>query len=696
MRPLTSTWFWAAVSGVFLAWILTGPVRSLGNRSVGVSATVALYFIAAGLLVRSARNAGIRPGLATALRWIAASQVLYGLGTLYGLYTILYRPSDNARFDTSDLFFIAGYPAILAGLLSLPRVERSRASRSRILVDTAVFLAGVGVPLWLFTLGPGLATASWFEGAMYVAYPVATFSGIATLNVILLTRAPLPNRGAFGLLVAAICVLWIADLIYLLDSVQGLIARGPVDWSDVSSTLSILLFILAAGRIDAHGTKAPADGQAAASSPLPSVTILAVSSWLVLLMVNGHPEPSVMARILSCLILLFLVLSVREAFLYRDNIRMLAIEVEREARARFEVLVQHSSDLIMLVDAEHRIRFASPAVHDALGMTEGEVVGQPLLHFAHEDDLARGARFLDSVAATGEARFSVRWRLRHADKSFRIFDTLGSRVPDGSSLAGMVITSRDVTRQVELDDKLRQSQKLEAVGQLVGGIAHNFNNILTSTLMRLGLLKGNSTLPTDVRDEILALEKEARRTADLTRKLGLFGTQQHTDRRAVNLWERLERLRPEIERLIGEGVQLHTTGGSEPAVVVANGDLIDYSILSLCANARDAMKDGGCLIIEVTVLRGGDIPPDPEGAPRPGPFVRLSIQDNGTGMTPEVMEHMFEPFFTTKGPTGSHGMGLASVHGVVKMHQGWMQVESSLGTGSTFRIFLPCAPASAA
>jgi PAS domain-containing protein len=110
-------------------------------------------------------------------------------------------------------------------------------------------------------------------------------------------------------------------------------------------------------------------GQAATSSPLPIITIVAVSGWLVLFMVRGHPDPEVMTRILSCLVLLFLVLSVREAFVFRDNTRWLDYEVEREARARFEILVQHSSDVIMLVDSEYKIRFASPSVAAALDVT---------------------------------------------------------------------------------------------------------------------------------------------------------------------------------------------------------------------------------------------------------------------------------------------------------------------------------------
>ena len=696
LHVIVSTRLWAVLGTVFLLWILTGPTHTPTHRSLGISITILLYFVAAGAIARSARTPAISKAFGKGLRWIALSQVLYGIGTLCGFLTLIYEPGHKARFDSADVFFLAAYPAIMLGLIFMPGVERPTASRSRILVDSAVFLAGVGLPVWLFTLGPGLSNASLFDGTMFVAYPVAIFSGITTLNLILLTRAPLPSRGAFGLLVSAICVLWLADLIYLLDSVQGVIAKGPVDWSNASSALSAVLFILAAKRIGTKGTSDPRQRQAATSSPLPIITIVAVSGWLVLFMVRGHPDTEVMTRILACLVLLFLVLSVREAFVFRDNTRWLEGEIEREARDRFEILVQHSSDVIMLVDSEYKISFASPAVAAALDVTVDHIAGQPILSLVHELDLAKGAAFLDAVANPSEVRSSVRWRLRRADRSYRIFDTLGSRVERESSLQGMVITSRDVTEQVELDEKVQQAQKLEALGQLVGGIAHNFNNILTATMMRLGMLRAHAQLSPEVLDEVQALDKEARRSAELTRKLVLFGSQHFTNASPVNVWESLTRLEPQIRRLLGDQIQLHITGGSSPRVVMADLELIDHMIMVVCSNARDAMPEGGYLIIEVTDLSADQLPVDREGAARPEHVMRISFQDNGCGMDSSVMQHLYEPFFTTKGPTGEHGLGLASVHGAVKRHKGWMQVESTPGKGSTFRIFLPCSSASSA
>jgi signal transduction histidine kinase len=211
-------------------------------------------------------------------------------------------------------------------------------------------------------------------------------------------------------------------------------------------------------------------------------------------------------------------------------------------------------------------------------------------------------------------------------------------------------------------------------------------------MMRLSFLRQNPSLPGDVITEIEALDKEARRTADLTKKLVLFGQQQFLKKEPLSLRDSMARLQPEITRLLGKGIQLYVTGGTSPEWVDADAGLVDQVILSICSNARDAMPQGGCLIIEVSGVDHAPLPAAPEGDGRQGAFGRISFQDTGCGMDTSVVQRLFEPFFTTKGGHGGIGLGLAAVHGIVKQHRGWMEVESSPGHGSTFRVFLPRAP----
>jgi two-component system cell cycle sensor histidine kinase/response regulator CckA len=178
------------------------------------------------------------------------------------------------------------------------------------------------------------------------------------------------------------------------------------------------------------------------------------------------------------------------------------------------------------------------------------------------------------------------------------------------------------------------------------------HDILTSTLMRLGVLRENRQLPADVSSQILALDAKAKRSADLTKKLVSFGQRQFLRMEPMNLRESVARLQPEIVRLLGKGIELRLTGGASPVWVEADSSAIDQVIVSLCTNARDAMAQGGCLTVDVTRIDGSPAASAPDGGPRPGSVVRLSFEDKGSGMDSSVRQRLFEPFFTTMGVGG--------------------------------------------
>ena len=675
--------------GMLILWFLSAPTRTVFHRLLAVTLVTVLYFAAAAAFGFASRRRGLPTEVVTGIRWIVLGMLLNGLGGLCVLVYAVVDPKSTAPFNLSDLLFLATYPAIITGLFCMPRAERPSISLGRMAVDGAVLVAGVGLPLWFFAVGPGLRAATGFEAVMDVVYPLTTFGGITLLNVILLTRKPLPSLSAFRFLVVAVSINWLADLLYLLDSVQGLVARGPVNWTNVFNTLSIAMYLLAALHVEKDPLASPRTAQPAASSPLPIATIMVVSSWLVLFAVKGHPAPEAITPVFWILAALFVILSVRETYFIRDSEHWMSAEIERKSRARFEAVVQNSSDVIMVVDPSLEIRFASPASATALGKAPESMTGQLLLSLVHSDDLAKGAEFLNQVLSPYKVPPSLVWRLRHEDGTYRHFETVGSNLVHESAVGGLVINSRDITDRVSLEDKLRQSQKLEALGQLVGGIAHNFNNILTATMMRLGFLLDNGDLPADVLAEIEALEKEAKRTAALTKKLVLFGQQQFLRKEPVNMRECIGRLLPEITDLMGKDIQVYVTGAASPEWVEADAGLLDQVILSLCANARDAMATGGALIIEIAEFERAAAAAPKNGGPSPGTFVRLSFKDTGCGMDSSVRQHLFEPFFTTKKVGEAQGMGLAVVHGIVQQHRGWMEVESAPGLGSTFRVYLP-------
>lgn len=244
-------------------------------------------------------------------------------------------------------------------------------------------------------------------------------------------------------------------------------------------------------------------------------------------------------------------------------------------------------------------------------------------------------------------------------------------------------------QQRQLEEQLRQAQKMEAVGQLAAGVAHDFNNILTVIQGNASFLEEDLGQRPELVEACREITEAANRAGALTRKLLLFSRKQAVQAQEVNLNELVANLNKILGRLIGEHIELQFHYGPGTPVVLADPAMLEQVIVNLAVNARDAMPGGGTLTLATSVvdLTPAELAAHPEG--RAGQMVCLSVTDTGCGMTPEVMRHIFEPFFTTKEPGRGTGLGLATVYGVVKQHQGWVEVESEPGQGTTFRVYLP-------
>ena len=235
--------------------------------------------------------------------------------------------------------------------------------------------------------------------------------------------------------------------------------------------------------------------------------------------------------------------------------------------------------------------------------------------------------------------------------------------------------------------QLRQAQKMEAVGRLAGGVAHDFNNLLTVITGRAALLLMELPADDPKRRDIDLITQTADRASALTRQLLALSRKQVLQPRILDLNELVESLEPILRRLIGEHIELHVLPAAGAAAVKADPTQIEQVILNLTTNARDAMPRGGTLTIELSQVPAGQLQFD-EGD-HVGPGVSLVVRDSGTGMTPDVQAHTFEPFFTTKEPGKGTGLGLATVYGIIKQSGGYVSVESELGHGTTFMIWLP-------
>jgi signal transduction histidine kinase/CheY-like chemotaxis protein len=271
-----------------------------------------------------------------------------------------------------------------------------------------------------------------------------------------------------------------------------------------------------------------------------------------------------------------------------------------------------------------------------------------------------------------------------------VLDRYSSPVRDkAGKYYGRIWTFRDITEKRKLEAQFRQAQKMESIGQLAGGVAHDFNNILAVIQMQTDLLKAEGTLLPAQLDYAGEISAATQRAAALTRQLLLFSRRQTLQPRDLDLAQSINDITKMLRRILGEEIQLQFKFAMQSLFIYADAGMLDQVLMNLAVNARDAMPAGGRLIIETSAAEFDAVSMTQNPSVRPGSFVCLSVSDTGCGIPLEIMPRIFEPFFTTKDVGKGTGLGLATVFGIVERHQGWINVYSEAGHGTTFRIYLP-------
>jgi signal transduction histidine kinase/HAMP domain-containing protein/ActR/RegA family two-component response regulator len=247
----------------------------------------------------------------------------------------------------------------------------------------------------------------------------------------------------------------------------------------------------------------------------------------------------------------------------------------------------------------------------------------------------------------------------------------------------------DITDRLNLEAQLRQSQKMESIGQLAAGVAHDFNNMLTVIQGHSGMLLARTNLPPELLDSTQAIYLSADRAARLTRQLLMFSRKNVMKSEPLDLRKVVSDLSKMLKRLLGETVTLEFNPPPELPLVQADTGMIEQVIMNLAVNSRDAMPNGGTLTISTSPIEMDDAYVQTHPEARLGAFVCLRVSDTGSGMDSATMARIFEPFFTTKAVGKGTGLGLATVYGIVKQHEGWVEVNSEVGKGTTFSVFFP-------
>jgi len=324
-----------------------------------------------------------------------------------------------------------------------------------------------------------------------------------------------------------------------------------------------------------------------------------------------------------------------------------SIATLRESETYFRHLTEYALELIIILDPDGTVRFESHSVASQLGYSPEENIGRNAFDFVHSEDAPRVMEAFGKAVQTRGSTPVISFRARQKDGSYRVLEGRANNLLADPAVAGMVFNARDVTEQRKLEDQLRQSQKVQAIGQLTAGLAHDFNNILTGIIGYSDLALASLDPRLTACHQVDQIRQAAHRAAGLTRQLVAFSRKQVLQPQVLNVRSVITGMDKMLRRLLGEGVALVTVLDPNLGNVKADLGQLEQVVVNLAANARDAMEQtqGAKLTMELynVELDATDthVPEDTI----PGRYVELTITDNGSGMPPEVMSHLFEPYF---------------------------------------------------
>jgi two-component system, cell cycle sensor histidine kinase and response regulator CckA len=366
-------------------------------------------------------------------------------------------------------------------------------------------------------------------------------------------------------------------------------------------------------------------------------------------------------------------------------------DMRKQAEAelnRLMTAIEQTPESVVITDTQGRILYVNPVFEKVTGYTRAEAIGRnPRLLKSNRQESAFYRELWTKIGA-GEV-----WRGRFVNKkkdgTLYTEDAVIAPVRDGKgTVTNYIAIKRDISHELELEGQYRQTQKIDSIGRLAGGVAHDFNNILAVICGHTDLALAQLSPDAPLRSNLECIQESAERAANLTRQLLAFARRQVIEPRRINLNELIVNLNKMLHRLIGEDIKLVTQTASDLHQVRADPGQIEQVLLNLVVNARDAMPDGGTLTI-----RTENVTLDADYARRhlvtPGDYAMVSITDTGVGMTDEVKQHIFEPFFTTKEQGKGTGLGLATCFGIIQQSNGHIRSESQLGKGTEFRFYLP-------
>jgi len=644
------------------------------------AATVGLCLLGLALTPRPAHFAVFWPvsGLVTATlllsecrRWpvltltAAAAILAFGVGAGQ-------EPLVVATFSLTNVS-----STLLAALITLQlckgRPQLSRPSHVLVLLAAGPVLA-VGA-----STAAAAAVLAATHGAPFVhtwvALWVGTGLGLATVgSVVLAWTEPksLPGQGPgalehVGLATAALLSAWF-----------GVLAPHPGPFS--SELLLMPVLVWSALRFGLRGATL-----VGLLTTLATLMLTVAERGVFALEAEAYGGPAILAAqvfgIIAVITVLFMA-SVVEA----DRRSAAALRASEE---KYRLLVENQTDLVVKVDLEGRFLFVSPSYCRTFGKAEQELLGKSFMPLVHQDDREETARAMEALFCPPHAAY-VEQRALTVDGWRRIaWADTAILDPDGR-VAAIVGVGRDVTEVRDVQERLRRSEKLEAIGRLAGGVAHDFNNQLTGILSSAEHLSTALAHAPRLREVANAIREGAERAGRLSRQLLTIARKEPPRAASIDVHRTIRDVLALLSRSVDKRIALQADLAASSPFVRGDPDRVHAALLNLALNACDAMAGGGTLTVEtrsveLDAARCGELPFEL----RPGPHVEVRVRDTGAGLSAEARAHLFEPFFTTKPVGKGSGLGLAEVYGTISAHQGAVSVESTRGLGTTVTLLLP-------
>lgn len=643
--------------------------------------------IMAGLSWRRASGSQRRPRL-----WFALALVSYAIGQV--LWDIQVYVGWNPFPGPSDAFFILLGPLLALGYLSQFRGQLTRIGLVAASLDIAMIaFASLSASLALYL--PMTRPDAAFTTAVYTAYPTVWLSALgAGISVAIALRLS-PTAGNVLLLVTTLVngLLWMRWNYLTLQN--GL---GDGTWFNYSFSIVALLTGLGVCLWDSSPSMSPRWDRTCSALQRVLPLVLVLVAVLSIVFGGGLAPEAQFAAELGIVTVVTLAI-IRQSLLLHEQDRLLAAEQRlQESQTRYRIVADNTYDWEFWLDPSGAYRYVSPSCERISGYTaqDFESNAQILAEMIHAEDRAG---YLEHAAGLLHDRREGRheFRIQREDGGERWIEQVCHPVFGSSgAFLGIRGSNRDIserkrteTEQENLRIQLIQAQKMETVGQLAGGVAHDFNNILQVIGGYTDIAAGSLDGDHPARQSLDEIARAAVRAENLVRQLLAFSRRQIMQPQQLDVNEVISQALKMLGRVIGENIRIEFAPASGIGTVLADRGMLEQILMNVCVNARDAMGTHGSLSITTgnALLDAEFCTPCPWA--EPGEYVSIIIADTGCGMSAETLARIFEPFFTTKDKSKGTGLGLATSYGIVHQHSGVIRARSELGAGSAFEIYLP-------